>query len=50
MHDILDADELRKTADYISKLPDNTNGKELIDYAANICREINGETVQSTGA
>lgn len=23
-------------------MPDNTNGKELIEYAAEICREING--------
>lgn len=46
MHTILDADELRETADYIEKIsnaPDNTNSAELIEYAANLCREINEE-------
>lgn len=45
MHTILNAEKLRETADYIEKIsdaPDNTNGAELTEYAANICREING--------
>lgn len=45
MHTILDADELRETADYIEKIsnaPDNTNGAELTEYVAKITREING--------
>ena len=44
MQNMLDADELREMADYISHisdLPDNTNGEELTKYAARICREIN---------
>lgn len=31
-------------------MPDNTNGKELIEYAAELCREINSATVQSPKA
>lgn len=45
MHTILDADKLRETTDYIESLsdtPDNTNGAELTEYAAALCREING--------
>ena len=45
MHMILDVDKLRETSDYIEGLsaaPDNTNGAELIKYAADLCREING--------
>lgn len=45
MHTILDADELRETADYIEKIsdaPDNTNDAELTEFAAKIAREING--------
>lgn len=46
MRTILDADKLRETSDYIEGLsaaPDNTNSAELIEYAANLCREINEE-------
>ena len=41
---ILGENEIRETADYIEDLtyaPDNTNGAELIEYAARLCREIN---------
>lgn len=44
MHNILDDDELREMAYYIEDLsdaPDNTNGAELTEYAAELCREIN---------
>lgn len=44
MNTILDTDKLNETADYIEDLmdaPDNTNGAELIEYAARLCREIN---------
>ena len=44
MNTILDTDKLDETADYIEDLtdaPDNTNGAELIEYAARSCREIN---------
>lgn len=44
MHTILNADELRETTDYIEKISDapaNTNGAELTEYAAELCREIN---------
>ena len=53
MHNILNADELRETEDYISHvsdMPDNTNGKELTEYAAQLCREINSATVQTPQA
>lgn len=46
MHTILNVDELREMTDYIEKIsdaPDNTNSAELIEYAANLCREINEE-------
>lgn len=46
MHTILNVDELRETSDYIEGLsaaPDNTNGAELTQYAAGLCREINEE-------
>lgn len=50
MHDILNADELREMTDYISELPDNTNGRELTEYAAKLCREINaGKCTNSPG-
>ena len=49
MHDILDAEDLRETADYISELPDNTDGKALTKYAAGLCREINEERSGSYG-
>lgn len=45
MHTILDADKLCETSEYIESLstaPDSTNGAELIEYAAELCREING--------
>lgn len=45
MNKILDMDKFRETADYIEKIsdaPDNTNGVELTEYAAALCREING--------
>lgn len=41
MHNILDADDLRETADYIESIsdaPDNTNGAELTEYASKLCR------------
>lgn len=44
MNHILAADELRETSEYIESLsnaPDNTNGAELTEYAAQLCREIN---------
>lgn len=31
---------------YTDDYPDNTNGKELIEYAAKMLREINGETME----
>lgn len=43
--DILTADEIYEMSEYIESLsnaPDNTNGEELIEYAAKICFEING--------
>lgn len=47
MHNtILAADDLRETSEYVESLsnaPDNTNGQELIKYAAEICRDINRE-------
>lgn len=45
MHNILTAEELLETSEYIESLsnaPDNTNGEELIEYAAELLREING--------
>lgn len=45
MHTTLDADKLCETSEYIESLstaPDSTNGAELIEYAAELCREING--------
>lgn len=48
MSNILGADDLRETSDYIksiSNAPDNTNGAELMEYAAELCREINSKTV-----
>ena len=47
MHDILDAEDLRETADYISELLDSTDGKVLTKYAVGLCREKNQATVQS---
>lgn len=44
MNTILDTDKLNEMAAYIEQLPDapdNTNGKELTGYAAQLCREIN---------
>lgn len=44
MNTILDTDKLNETAAYIEELsdaPDNTNNKELTEYAARLCREIN---------
>ena len=44
MNIILDTDKLNETVDYIEDLtdaPDNTNGAELIKYAARLSREIN---------
>ena len=42
-NNILTAEDIRETTDYVESLsPDNTNGKELIEYAAGLCREING--------
>ena len=45
--EILNTDKLEETTEYIESLsaaPDNTNGAELTEYAARICREINGGT------
>lgn len=44
MNTILDTDKFNETAEYIEDLtdaPDNTNGAELIEYAARLSREIN---------
>lgn len=49
MHNLLDADDLRETADYISDLPDNTNGKELTEYVAKLGREINVTSQMHSG-
>lgn len=53
MYDILDADDLRETANYIERLcdaPDNASGAELTECSARLCREINSATVQSPRA
>lgn len=47
MDNILTAEDIRETSEYVESLsnaPDNTNGAELTEYAARICREINGGT------
>lgn len=30
-------------------MPDNTNGKELIEYAAELCKEINNSSGEKDG-
>ena len=43
MTEMLDTDALREISNYIESLPnapDNTNGSELIDFAAQTAREI----------
>lgn len=52
MHNILDADDLRETADYIESISDasdNTNGAELTECSARLCRESNEERSDNHG-